>query len=143
MALRSVLLIPKDGVEPPQEQAYSFHHVMAHLEEMMGKLKTMEDKQENLVIEQRRIDAAIQRIGAAPGGQGLAPAGQLPRPQDEAPLGVVNVQERQVDPPLPPPEEEVVDVVEDVAQVDARNINVYVPPPARVGTWKLALWKRA
>ncbi|OMP10750.1 peptide transporter PTR2, partial [Corchorus olitorius] len=81
----------------------------------------------------RRIDAAIQRIGAAPGGQGLAPAGQLPRPQDEAPLGVVNVQEHQVDPPPPPLEEEVVDVVEDVAQVDARNINVYVPPPARVG----------
>ncbi|OMP00272.1 hypothetical protein COLO4_12793 [Corchorus olitorius] len=124
MALRFGLLIPKDGVEPPQEQAYSFHHVMVQLEEMMGKLKTMEDKQENLVIEQRRIDAAIQRIGAAPRGQGLAPIGQLPRPQDEAPLGVVNMQERQVDPPLPPPEEEVVDVVEDVAQVDARNINV-------------------
>ncbi|OMO59383.1 hypothetical protein COLO4_34236 [Corchorus olitorius] len=50
MALRSGLLIPKDGVEPPQEQAYSFHHVMAQLEEMMGKLKTMEDKQENLNV---------------------------------------------------------------------------------------------
>ncbi|OMO71456.1 hypothetical protein COLO4_28242 [Corchorus olitorius] len=95
LALRSGLLIPKDGVEPPQEQAYSFHHVMAQLEEMMGKLKTMEDKQENLVIEQRRIDAAIQRIGVAPRGQGLAPVGQLPRPHDESSFGVVNVQERQ------------------------------------------------
>ncbi|OMO78281.1 Retrotransposon gag protein [Corchorus capsularis] len=51
---------------------------------------------------------------------------------DEAPLGVVNLLEWQVDLPLPHPEE-AVDIIEDVAQVDARNVNVYVPPLARVG----------
>ncbi|OMO82013.1 Retrotransposon gag protein [Corchorus capsularis] len=61
----------------------------------------------------RVLTEAVLRMGIAPGGQGQAP-------------------ERQVDPPLPPLEE-AVDIIEDVAQVDARNVNVYVPPPARVG----------
>ncbi|OMP06468.1 Retrotransposon gag protein [Corchorus capsularis] len=85
----------------------------------------------------RALTEAVMRMGIAPGGQGLAPlVGQLPplpRLQDEqVPLGVANAQERQVDPQLPPLEE-AVDIVKDIAQVDARNVNVYVPPPACVG----------
>ncbi|OMO49394.1 Integrase, catalytic core [Corchorus capsularis] len=84
----------------------------------------------------RALTDAVGRMGITPGGQSLAPVNQpLPlqqRPQNEAPLGVVNAQEHQVDPPLPP-SQEIADNMEDVAQVDARNIPVYVPPPGHVG----------
>ncbi|OMP05581.1 hypothetical protein COLO4_08746 [Corchorus olitorius] len=52
----------------------------------------------------RALTEAVERMGIAPGGQGPAPGDQLPplqqRPQNEAPLGIINAQEQP-----PPPKE--------------------------------------